>query len=77
MFHAVVISAEVGMRKPEERIYRHAIELVGLPPAECVFVDDLEANVRAAEAIGMRGILHTQPEATIARLTELFGLPLG
>jgi putative hydrolase of the HAD superfamily len=77
MFHAVVISAEVGMRKPEERIYRHAADLIGLPPAECVFVDDMEANVRAAEAIGMCGIVHTEPEATIARLAELFGLPLG
>ena len=77
MFHAVVISAEVGMRKPEERIYRHAAELIGLPPAECVFVDDMEANVRAAEAIGMCGIVHTEPEATVARLAELFGLPLG
>ena len=77
MFHAVVISADVGMRKPEERIYRHATELIGLPPAECVFIDDMEANVRAAEAIGMCGIVHTRPEATIARLAELFGLPLG
>jgi len=77
IFHAVVISAEVGMRKPEERIYRHAAELIGLPPAECVFVDDMEANVRAAEAIGMCGIVHTEPEATIARLADLFGLPLG
>jgi putative hydrolase of the HAD superfamily len=77
MFHAVVISADVGMRKPEERIYRHATELIGLPPAECVFVDDLEANVRAAEALGMCGIVHTRPEATIARLAELFGPPLG
>ena len=77
MFHAVVISAEVGMRKPEERIYRHAAELIGLPPAECVFVDDMETNVRAAQALGMCGIVHTAPEATIARLAELFGLPLG
>jgi putative hydrolase of the HAD superfamily len=42
-----------------------------------VFVDDMEANVRAAEALGMCGIVHTQPEATVARLAELFGLPLG
>jgi len=77
MFDAVVISAEVGMRKPEPRIFVHAAELLGLPPAECVFIDDMEANVRAAEAIGMTGIVHTQPEATIARLAELFGLPLG
>lgn len=77
MYHAVVISAEVGMRKPEERIFRHAADLLGLAPSECVFIDDMEANVRAAEAIGMCGVLHSQPEVTVARLAELFGLPLG
>jgi putative hydrolase of the HAD superfamily len=77
MFHAVVISAEVGMRKPEERIFRHAADLIGLDPSECVFIDDMEANVRVAEATGMHGVLHTQPEATVALLGELLGLPLG
>jgi putative hydrolase of the HAD superfamily len=77
MYHAVVISAEVGMRKPEERIFLHAADLLGLAPSECVFVDDMEVNVRAAEATGMHGVLHSQPEATVARLVELFGLPLG
>ena len=77
MYHAVVISAEVGMRKPEERIFRHAVELIGLAPGECVFIDDMEANVRAAEALGMHGVLHTEPAATTAALGELFGLSLG
>jgi putative hydrolase of the HAD superfamily len=77
MYHEVVISCEVGMRKPEERIFRHAADLLGLALDECVFVDDMEANVRAAEAIGMCGVLHTEPAATVARLAELFGLPLG
>src|ERR1700685_3774527 len=53
LFDAVVISAEAGMRKPEERIFRHAASLLGLDPAECVFIDDIEANVQAAEALGM------------------------
>jgi putative hydrolase of the HAD superfamily len=77
MFDAVVISAEVGMRKPEERIFRHAVELLGLEPQDCVFVDDLEANVTAAEAIGMTGVLHREPEVTVDRLGELFGLSLN
>jgi putative hydrolase of the HAD superfamily len=77
LYHAVVISAEVGMRKPEERIFRHAADLLGLVPSECVFIDDMEANVRVAEATGMYGVLHTQPEVTVARLAELFGLPHG
>ena len=76
MFHAVVISAEVGMRKPEERIFLHAAGLLGLAPSECVLIDDIEANVQVAEATGMHGVLHTQPEATVARLTELLGPPL-
>jgi putative hydrolase of the HAD superfamily len=74
LFDAVVISAEVGMRKPEERIFRHAAGLLGLDPAECVFIDDIEANVLAAEALGMTGVLHTDPAATEGRLAELLGL---
>jgi putative hydrolase of the HAD superfamily len=77
LFDAVVISAEVGMRKPEERIFRHAAQLLGLPPGECVFVDDLEANVLAAEALGMTGVWHTDPAETVARLGALVGLPTG
>jgi putative hydrolase of the HAD superfamily len=76
MFDVVVISGEVGMRKPEERIFRHAAGLLGLDTAECVFVDDIQANIAAAEAIGMTAILHHDPEATLARLSELLGLPL-
>jgi putative hydrolase of the HAD superfamily len=74
LFDAVVISAEVGMRKPEERIFRHAVGLLGLDPAECVFIDDIEANVQAAEALGMTGVLHTDAAATAGRLAELLGL---
>jgi putative hydrolase of the HAD superfamily len=75
LFDAVVISADVGMRKPEERIFRHAAQLLGLPLGECVFVDDLEANVLAAEALGMTGVWHTDPAETVARLGALVGLP--
>jgi putative hydrolase of the HAD superfamily len=76
LFDAVVISGEVGMRKPEERIFLHAAGLLGLPPAECVFIDDLEVNVAAAEAIGMTAVLHNEPDATLARLNQILGLPL-
>jgi putative hydrolase of the HAD superfamily len=75
MFDAVVISAEVGMRKPEERIFRHAADLLGVALAECVFIDDIKANVVAAEALGMTGLVHTEAAGTAARLGELLGLP--
>jgi putative hydrolase of the HAD superfamily len=77
LFDAIVISAEVGMRKPEERIFRHATGLIGLAPGECVFIDDMSANVQAAQALGMRAVLHSEPAATVAELAELFGLPLA
>jgi epoxide hydrolase-like predicted phosphatase len=72
LFDAVVISGEVGMRKPEPRIFRHAAELLGVAPRECVFVDDLEANVKAAVDCGMTGVHHTDHARTQQRLTELF-----
>lgn len=76
LFDVVVISGEQGMRKPEERIFRRATELLGLAPAECVFIDDIEANITAAQAIGMKGIHHRDPESTRARLAELLVVPL-
>ena len=58
MFDTVVSSAEEGVAKPEAEIYRRAAERIGLPPEACIFVDDAEANVRAAESVGMRGVVY-------------------
>lgn len=58
LFDDVVCSAEVGCAKPEPEIYALACGRLGLPPAACVFVDDHEPNVRAAEGAGLRGIVH-------------------
>src|SRR5271170_7148852 len=57
LFDTVVISGEVGMRKPEEGIFLYAAQTLGLTPQECVFIDDIEANVNAAVAYGMAGVL--------------------
>lgn len=73
LFHAVVISGEVGMRKPEPRIYRFAAGQLELEPARCVFVDDLRANVAGATEQGMVAIHHQNPEDTTSELEELFG----
>jgi putative hydrolase of the HAD superfamily len=77
LFDAVVISGEVGLRKPDEAIFRHALDTLGLEPAECVFIDDIEHNVVAAEALGMVGLHHTGVPATLIRLEELLGVPLS
>ncbi|WP_243718836.1 HAD family phosphatase [Actinomadura sp. KC06] len=75
VFDAVVISSEVGLRKPDERIFRHALAVLGLDAADCVFIDDIEHNVRAAEDLGLHGIHHTAPDTTIAELRALNVLP--
>lgn len=74
LFDGVVISCEVGMRKPEPAIFRHAAELIGLPPAACVFVDDVEANITAAQACGMTGVLHCDPLVTTERVARLLSI---
>lgn len=71
LFDAVVISAEVGMRKPEPRIFEFAAAQLGLTPAECVFIDDFEVNVKAATSCGMTAVLHESADLTVARLAEL------
>jgi putative hydrolase of the HAD superfamily len=73
LFDAVVISGEVGLHKPQPEIFRLGAERLGVEPGACVFVDDLRENVAGAEAVGMTAILHRGPEATVARLEELFG----
>jgi epoxide hydrolase-like predicted phosphatase len=76
LFDAVVISSEVGMRKPERRIFLHAAGLLGLEPHECVFIDDIEANVAGAVACGMAGVRHEDPKLTAERLAALLGVTL-
>ena len=52
LFDAWVISGEVGIRKPDPAIYALAAERLGLPPEQCVFVDDLPGNLKPARALG-------------------------
>ncbi len=52
----VIISAEVGLAKPDPRIFRLALDQFDLQPAEAIFVDDLAVNVEAASQVGMRAI---------------------
>jgi putative hydrolase of the HAD superfamily len=76
LFDVVVISAEVGLHKPEPEIYRLAAERLEVEPAECIFVDDLKENCEGAEAVGMTAVRFRNAPETIARLTELTGTAL-
>ena len=77
IFDTLVISGEVGMRKPQPEIYLLAAERAGARPEDCVFVDDFSVNVEGAEAVGMKGIVHEDARTTIATLEEVLGLELG
>jgi len=77
LFDAVVISGRVGMRKPDPEIFQHTVQLLGLEPGECVMVDDLPHNIRAAVAAGMVGVLHTNVDSTRGELEVLFDRRLG
>jgi putative hydrolase of the HAD superfamily len=76
LFDHVVLSGEVGVRKPSRRIFRIAAERAGVAPERCVMVDDLEHNLVGARRLGMRTILHREPSATLAELERVFGLAL-
>ena len=67
-FTDIVLSEEVGLRKPDPRIYLHAASLIGVQATDCVMIDDIELNITAAERLGMAGI-HLQDSAdTLTRL---------
>lgn len=55
-FDEVIVSAEVGIVKPDARIYQLALDKFGLQPAEAVFVDDMPENIAACQALGMQGV---------------------
>jgi epoxide hydrolase-like predicted phosphatase len=76
MFDVVVISGEVGMRKPEPEIFELTAQRLGLPPTQCVFVDDLMPNIRGASEVGMTGVHHVTPQQTLDELEALFGVPM-
>jgi putative hydrolase of the HAD superfamily len=77
LFDGVVISAEEGIHKPQPEIFRLGAERIGLPPQECVFVDDLRENCDGAEAVGMVAVLHRGAEGTLPELERLLGVELS
>lgn len=76
LFDVVVISGEVGLRKPLTPIYELTLRRLDVPANRAVFVDDLKINLNGAETLGMAVMLHTAPARTRAALAAMIpGLP--
>jgi putative hydrolase of the HAD superfamily len=76
MFDVVIISGEVGLRKPDPAIYELTVKELGVPAEACLFVDDHPGHLSAAQEAGMTTILHRTPDATIPELESLLNVPL-
>jgi epoxide hydrolase-like predicted phosphatase len=76
LFDGVVISGEVGTRKPEPDIYLLGAESIDRLTEECVFVDDLGGNLKTARELGMATIRHRSAEETIPQLEAVLGVAL-
>ena len=75
-FDVMVDVAMIGVRKPAPEPYLEAARRLGVPPAECLFVDDMPVNCRGAEAVGMESLLFdiTDPVGSIERLMDRLDL---
>ncbi len=67
-FEYIAISAEIGVMKPDVTAYQTVLARLGLPGQHCIFIDDQPANVRAAQALGIHGIVFQDTAACLAEL---------
>ena len=74
LFDAVVISDRVGLRKPDPEIFRLTASRLGLPPGDCLFVDDTEHNLPGAYKLGMGTLFFTGADGEDAEIERLLGI---
>ena len=77
LFHVVIESFRVGLRKPDPRIYELACDALGVMPEGTVFLDDLGVNLKPARAMGMTTIKVVDPASALRELEGALGFPLG
>ncbi len=70
-FQGIVLSGEVRLLKPDPRIFHLFFKTHGVDPAEAVYIDDMEKNVETAIAMGMHGIVFTDPASLRRELAKL------
>ena len=76
LFDVLIESSAVGLRKPDPRIYRLALERLAVEPHEVVFLDDIGRNLKPARALGMETIKVDDPDRALAELERALGFAL-
>ena len=76
-FDGGVVSADVNLSKPDEKIYRLILEKYSLKAGESLYIDDIEENVRAAERTGMNGFLTYGSPRIISGLEKILNITLA
>ena len=75
-FDCLTLSSAIKMAKPEPEIFKYCLKSLGVAPEEALFIDDREPNVRAAEEVGIRGIVAPSTEELKVRLEAIGFNPL-
>ena len=77
LFDVIIDATYTGILKPDPRAYEMAVEAVGLPIGDCVFVDDQLKNIEGAVAVGLPHVHFdvTRPAASFALARQMLGLP--
>lgn len=76
LFHHIIESSKVGVRKPDPAFYELACDTADVRPEEVVFLDDLGVNLKPARAMGMTTIKVTDPALALADLEAVVGFPV-
>ena len=72
-FDDLVISAEVGLAKPDSAIYNLALDRLAVAAEQAVFIDDFETNITAATEIGMHAVLFRSRSQVLSEVDRLIG----
>lgn len=71
LFDVVVVSADLTIAKPNPQIFTHTAMQLGVPPGDCLMVDDLYPNCEGAEVAGMQSVWYADDETAIAQVQKL------
>jgi len=73
-FDVLVLSCEVGLRKPEPEIYLLTAKKLGVKPKECIFIDNKEEYLVPAKELGMETVLAKSPKQVVKEVSKILSL---